>query len=1193
MSDRELNADSSQSDLPPFHGPSFDKATANALFDTLADHAIVAVTDSKGVITYANRQFCEISGYSSRELIGQTHRLVKSEFHEPFFWTDFWSVVAAGHPWKGQICNRAKDGSRYWLQTTVHAVKGEGGDIEKYVSLGTDITEQKATEAKLLNSKTHLQEASRIAKVGAWEFDFLEKKLTWSWATKLIHEVPPDYEPEIEAGINFYPEGEHRERISRLVQRAISTGEPFDEELQIRTYSGRLKWVRSIGHADLVDGQCVRLYGVFQDIDENRTLLAENERNSALLRNLIDSATEFGVIATDASGVITLFNIGAERLLGYKADELVGIETPAILHLESEVQKRAEQLSEELGYEVEGFDTFVVRAKDFGRDENEWTYVRKDGSYVPISLMVTPMFGSAGELKGYLGISQDLSAQKRAENELRASEARFRRSFEYSGIGMAIVSLDGEWVQVNQSLLDMLGYDRETLLSMTFQDITHPDDLESDLDLLRETLDGKRPNYAMEKRYFASGGSTIWVRLNVSLVRDHIGEPVHFISQIENITENKKFSERIEEAAHRLELATRAGGVGIWDFDLTTGKLIWDDQMFKLCGVDPAGFKGSVDDWKKSLHPEDEEMATNAVQDAIAGKREFDTDFRVVREDGQIRHMRALAVVQRNESGTPLRMVGTNWDATDLFEQKRELLSLAERAEEANRAKGQFLANMSHEIRTPINGVIGMTALLLDSPGLSPEQKKQARVIESSGEALLALINDILDFSKIEAGKLDLEILDFELSRVLDDLNSLLAQRASDKSLEFICRAENQVPNRLQGDPGRLRQILLNLAGNAIKFTDFGKVVVEVLLDSREEGQAVLRFCVRDTGIGISEEKMASLFTEFTQADSSTTRLYGGTGLGLAISKQLALLMKGEIGVNSEPGKGSEFWFTVRLPYLVDDYIEEQKRQLAGKTALVFLSDENLREELMPCLEDWKVEVSICSNLNDAVKRSGEGVDFLFVESDKTELKSEGDTRTILLQKEESDSLRSGLPSLISPFSRASLYNIMVEGFQVKSESPTAFSDLISDCFSGRSLRILVAEDNVVNQLVVRGILSKFGLHADTVGNGLEAIEALGRINYDLVLMDVQMPELDGLEASTRIRSGSAGERAKSIPIVALTAHARSEDRAECLAAGMNEYISKPVVPERLFDVLKNLLADCENGSNSYGNQKPDTKSSI
>ncbi|MEI6036225.1 MAG: CHASE domain-containing protein, partial [Verrucomicrobiae bacterium] len=380
------------------------------------------------------------------------------------------------------------------------------------------------------------------------------------------------------------------------------------------------------------------------------------------------------------------------------------------------------------------------------------------------------------------------------------------------------------------------------------------------------------------------------------------------------------------ELAHiskRLALAAKAGGVGIWDYDIVNNRLIWDDRMFHLYGITQDQFGGAYEVWKTGVHPEDRVRGDAEIQMAICGEKDFDTEFRVCWPDGTVRNIRALAAVLRNASGAPLRMIGTNWDITLQKRQEEDLLAANNQLEEAiaranemalqaeldSMSKSEFVANMSHEIRTPMNGVIGMTSLLLKT-GLNEEQRRFAEVVRASGESLLGIINNILDFSKIEAGKVELETVEFDLTDVMEGFADVLALSASDKGLELICAVAPDVPTELLGDPARLRQILLNLAGNAIKFTHRGEVSVLASLVSATASAAVLRFAVRDTGIGIPQDKQAMLFGKFIQADASVNRQFGGSGLGLSISKQLAELMGGEIGVTSAPGQGSEFWFT-------------------------------------------------------------------------------------------------------------------------------------------------------------------------------------------------------------------------------------------------------------------------------------------
>jgi PAS domain S-box-containing protein len=507
--------------------------------------------------------------------------------------------------------------------------------------------------------------------------------------------------------------------------------------------------------------------------------------------------------------------------------------------------------------------------------------------------------------------------------ELVASEGRFRNAFEFAGTGMALVGLDGAWLRVNKSLCEVVGYSEAELLQRSFQDITHPADLESDLALVRELIAGQRRFYQLEKRYVHRRGHHVWIRLTASLVRDEAGTPLHFVSQIEDITERKQLEEK--------------------------------------------------------------------------------------------------------------------------------LASARDQAVEASRLKSEFLATMSHEIRTPMNGVIGMTALLRDTP-LTPTQTDYVRTIESSGESLLGIINDILDYSKIEAGRIELEIAPFDLRQCIDDALDLFAARARDKLVKLATAIAEGVPSHVAGDAARLRQILVNLVGNAVKFTDAGEIRVHLSAEPVDaKGRQQLNFSVRDTGIGIPAEGMSRLFKSFSQVDASMARRFGGTGLGLAISKRLAGLMGGTMWVESEPNFGSIFYFTV-----------------------------------------------------------------------------------------------------------------MVEPRPAPAVAPARAMAGAPDATLGTRcpLRLLIAEDNSVNQRVANLLLQRLGYRAATVGNGLEAVVAVELTDYDVILMDVEMPELDGCEATRRIR---AKRQSRSRPwIIALTAGAMQDDRERAFAAGMNDFLTKPVRPDAL-----------------------------
>jgi protein-histidine pros-kinase len=696
------------------------------------------------------------------------------------------------------------------------------------------------------------------------------------------------------------------------------------------------------------------------------------------------------------------------------------------------------------------------------------------------------------------------------------------------------------------------------------------------------------------------------------LTRSDPGEIVHALRRMLEV--QRSAMARLAEGEERLRMALEGSEESLWDWDLRTDTVYYSIGLLAMLGYEASEIGLGAKAWLALVHPDDVEATQRRVSAHLRGETpDCQAEFRLRVKGGDWVWMLTRGrVVQRDKDGKALRMVGTHRDITERKHWELELLTAKEEAEAANRAKSDFLANMSHEIRTPMNGIIGMTELALDTR-LDAEQRGYLETVKSSAEALLTILNDVLDFSKIEAGRLDIENIEFSVQNVVADSARALALRAHQKGIELICDVAPNMPARVRGDPGRLRQVLLNLLGNAVKFTDSGEVEITARVTSEESGRARLELAVRDTGIGIPDEKQSLVFDFFSQADSSITRRFGGTGLGLAISRRLVELMDGRIWVESEPDEGSCFRFTISVEPVAAPEKEPPPSAFKGRSALLVANNPTLRERLSGWLAQGGLAVEAVGTVDDAfaaMRARGEHgyyFDLLLVDAGLPEpgsfalpsyfydLAASCERIVMLLstdtQREDAARCRQlGMRAhLVKPFFRRDLWDAAQLALG-SGDYPLAEFDLATAGASdgARPLDVLLVEDNPVNQAVAQKVLERAGHGVTIANNGVEALELFDRGQFDLILMDVQMPVMGGLEATRQIRGREARRSwagtglLQSVPIIAMTAHAMQGDRDRCLEAGMDDYVVKPIRPAELFAAIGRVVREPEVLENFY-----------
>jgi len=885
-----------------------------------------------------------------------------------------------------------------------------------------------------------------------------------------------------------------------------------------------------------------------------------------------------GLYSTTPDGRITAANPALVNMLGYpNQDSLMAAKAEDLYVSPQNRQREREELARE-GI-VRGFELQLRR---------------RDGTIISARDTVRAVRDAGDRVLRYEASLEDITEQKRAESETEERQ-RYLESV-LAAVPDAIVTLDAqhriaEW---NRGAEQLFGYSKEEILGDDLDPlITNSHALGEATDYTHNVMEGNLLGPVETVRCRKDGTSVDVIVAGAPILVD--GKFAGAVAIYTDITDRKRAERQIQERQRYLESVLASAPDAIVTLDAQHRIVEWNRGAEQLFGYSKEEVLAQdLDPLITNSQALGE--ATGYTREVMGGNALGPVETVRYHKDGSPVHV-ILASAPVLVGGELAGAVAVYTDITDRKQAERELQRAKDAAEAADRAKGEFLANMSHEIRTPMNGIIGMTELALDTD-LTSEQREYLTMVKSSADSLLRILNDILDFSKIEAQKLELESVNFSLRDSLGDTMKSLALRAHQKGLELAYRVPPSIPDALVGDPGRLRQIVVNLVGNAIKFTERGEVVLHVGAESESEDETVLHFAVTDTGIGVPPEKQQSIFSAFTQVDTSTTRQYGGTGLGLTISSRLVELMSGRIWVESQVGQGSTFHFTARFGIQkgLKPKTLASLEDLKGLPVLVVDDNETNRFILKEMLASWKMRPTLAedgaSALHTLMQAQEDGTPFALAIVDMHMPHMDG----FMLAELAKNNPRLGniaimlLSSSGKPGDAARCRELGIEAYMMKPAKQSELMDAVLTIFGEserqraetdlitrhslreerKRLRILVAEDNLVNQRLASRLLEKRGHFVTVVGNGEEALDALARKPFDLVLMDVQMPKMDGFQATAKIREREA-EAQTHIPIVAMTAHALEGDRERCVAAGMDGYVAKPLDARELFAVVESL----------------------
>ncbi|MBB5204241.1 PAS domain S-box-containing protein [Inhella inkyongensis] len=1155
------------------------------LLRTLNQHAIVSVTDPQGLVIEVNDAFCQLSGYSRGELLGSPHRMVNSGHHSRSFWAEFWRTISSGQHWRGAVCNRAKDGRLYWVDTIVAPFMGPDGAIDRFVAIRFDITAAKTVQAELQRERERLTAIVEGTQAGTWEWNFQSGELRVN--PRLAGFLGESLEALHRAGVSLWRERVHpedRERLQKAMHAHFSGASPACEvELRLRHAQGHWVWLMLRGTvvARTPNGEPLWLAGILLNIHE-RHRADELMRVRQLMLDRTERLAQVGGFELNLSENRITWSDQVFRIHGLSPGEQPSL-VQALRYVHEDDVDALKQAMSRAVQDAQGWDLELRLRNALGQD----LWVRSVGE---------AEFDDSGPLR-IVGAYQDISVRRSLEKEAQRQRELMQSVLENLPCGLLVFDQDFRLRAANHELMRLL--DLPATLMVPGQ--THFDDL------LR---------FNAERGEYGSGSSSLEAVASLrsmaeaatthhfertrpnGLTLDIRGAPLPgggLITTYIDVSERKRAEEAMRTQEHFVRLVADSvpGRIAYWTREL---RCVFVNRGY-------ADWVGRTREQMLGAQLDEvfapERVAANRARIDLVLTGEPQQFERRMNLDGHFEDT-LVHYVPDVRDGEVQGFVVMAMDIGELKAEQARAEQLAhdlgierDRANAASVAKSQFLANMSHEIRTPMNAILGMLKLLKRTP-LEPRQADYADKTEGAARSLLGLLNDILDFSKVEAGKMVLDPQPFETEGLLRNLAVILASNVGIKPIELVLYVDPRVPPHLVGDSLRLQQVLINLGGNAVKFTESGEVVISLrrLGGSNDPGGPVrLEFSVRDTGIGIAPDKQATVFTGFSQAEASTTRRFGGTGLGLAISQRLVQLMGGEIALSSQPGRGSRFSFVLELP--VADQGESPVRQSASLRLLVLDDNAVVRAAVEAMAEGLGWQALLAAQAEEALalwdqeEQEGRCVDVVLLDAnvDGGELAEQlqararrAGRRLPLLQMGSSAERERHLQAegtqslqgfLVKPITTGMLADAVA---LVRGETPHAGAPALSQRGPGlEGIRLLVVEDNPNNQQVAFELLTAEGASvvvADHGGQALDRLRAQPQ-GFDLVLMDMQMPVMDGLAATRAIR-GELGLR--DLPIVAMTANAMAADREACLDAGMNEHVGKPFEMEPLMALIRRLV---------------------